>query len=39
MPGFIINAGKSRISVKRAYIKDCHEMMSAGAPPALVVPV
>src|ERR1700724_4044484 len=31
--GFIFKPGRSRISVKRAYIKGCPEMTCAGAPP------
>ena len=36
--GFIIRSVRSRISAKRAYIKDCPEMMCAGFPPRLAGP-
>ena len=36
--GFIIRSVRSRISAKRAYIKDCPEMMCAGFPPGWQAP-
>jgi hypothetical protein len=36
--GFIIRSDRSRISAKRAYIKDCPEMMCAGFLPRWQAP-